>query len=339
MKHIIEDWQQDICHSALWDFYFDGLRVGVLDIETTGLDPYRNKFILGGVYDVQKHQLHQILAENQTEEPLALGEYMDVLAELDVLITYNGNHFDIPFLDTRLRKHPETTSLSCSYLYDLDLYPVLSKHSPLRRLLPNMKQKTVENYMGLWETRADEISGAESVELYHLYERTADPDAEAKILLHNNDDVRQLTRLTKAITKSDFHKAMFHIGFPVKRGPAMVTVTSIRLRQDRLEWSGEQNRLPAAYMGYDYHGWPAAGRFTGSSFELSVPIIRQSGLAVIDLEAAGLADASMPSGFCFKDYPGCASGFLVVEDTDGIKYRETNHFIIEFTKKIMEECL
>ena len=47
----------------------------------------------------------------------------------------------------------------------------------------------------------------------------------------------------------------------------------------------------------------------------------------------------MPSGFCFKDYPGCASGFLVIEDTDGIKYRETNHFIIEFTKKIMEECL
>ena len=130
MKHIIEDWQQDICHSALWDFYFDGLKVGVLDIETTGLDPYRNKFILGGVYDVKKHQLHQILAENQTEEPLALGEYMDVLAELDVLITYNGNHFDIPFLDTRLRKHPETASLSCSYLYDLDLYPVLSKHSP-----------------------------------------------------------------------------------------------------------------------------------------------------------------------------------------------------------------
>ena len=339
MKHIIEDWQQDICRSALWDFYFDGLRVGVLDIETTGLDPYRNKFILGGVYDVQEHQLHQILAENQTEEPLALGEYMDVLAELDVLITYNGNHFDIPFLDTRLRKHPETTSLSCSYLYDLDLYPVLSKHSPLRRLLPNMKQKTVENYMGLWETRADEISGAESVDLYHLYERTADPDAEAKILLHNNDDVRQLTRLTKAITKSDFHKAMFHIGFPVKRGPAMVTVTNIRLRQDRLAWSGDQNRLPAAYMGYDYHGWPAGIRFTGSGFELSVPMIRQSGLTVIDLEAAGLSDAAMPSGFCFKDYPGCASGFLVIEDAGGIKFRETNHFIIEFTKKIMEECL
>jgi len=339
MKHIIEDWQQEIFRTALWDFYFDGFRTGVLDIETTGLDPYRNKFILGGVYDVKEHRLHQILAENQKEEPQALGEYMDVLAELDVVITYNGNHFDIPFLDTRLRRHPETTSLSCSYLYDLDLYPVLSRYSPLRRLLPNMRQKTVENYMGLWDTRGDEISGAESVDLYYLYERTADPQAEAKILLHNNDDVRQLTRLTRAITKADFHKAMFHIGFPVKRGPAMVTVTKIRLLQDALICSGDQNRVPAVYRGFDYHGWPVSSRFTGSSFELSIPVIRQSGLTVIDLEAAGLADASALSGFCFSDYPGCESGFLVIEDADGIKYREINHFIKEFIKKFMEECL
>ena len=339
MKHIIEDWQQDIYHSALWDFYFGGLRAGVLDIETTGLNPSRNKFILGGVYDVKQHQIHQVLAENRDEEALALGEYMDVLADLDVLITYNGNHFDIPFLDTRLKKHPETASLSCSYLYDLDLYPVLRRYSPLRSLLPNMKQKTVENYMGLWETRADEISGAESVELYNIYESTGDSGAEAKILLHNNDDVRQLTRLTKAITKGDFHKAMHHIGFPVRSGSAMLTVTGARICRDRLEFHGEQNRMPVMYSGFSFNGWPVTSRFTGTGFELSVPVLRSSGLTVIDLQAAGLADADGSSCFCFDDYPGCASGFLVIEDADGIKYRETNHFIKAFTKKFMEECL
>lgn len=339
MKHVIEDWRQEIVQSALWDFYFDGLRIGVLDIETTGLDPSRNKFVLGGVYDVQEQKLHQVLAENREEEALALGEYMDVLADFNVVVTYNGKHFDIPFTDTRLRKHPETATLSCGYLYDLDLFQVLSRYSPIRRLVPNMKQKTVENYMGLWETRTDEISGAESVDLFNRYEMTADPEAEAKILLHNNDDVRQLTRLTKAIIKSDFHKAMFRIGFPITRGPAMVTVTGIRLKGDRLEYNGEQNRLPLIYTGYEYRGWPVSSRFTGQNFELSVPVIRQSGLAVIDLEAAGLAGSAGTSGFCFEDYPGCAGGFLVIEDADGIKYRETNHFIIEFTKKIMEECI
>ncbi|MDO5134238.1 MAG: ribonuclease H-like domain-containing protein [Eubacteriales bacterium] len=338
MKHIIEDWDQELYPSALWDFYFDGLRAGVLDIETTGLDPSRNKIILVGIYDVHVHNHKQVLAESRAEEPLALGEYMDVLADLDLLITYNGKHFDVPFTDTRLKKHPETASLSCSYLYDFDLYQVLSRYSPIRKLVPNMRQKTVENYMGLWDARADEISGAESVELYNQYEATADPDAEARILLHNNDDIRQLTRLTKAITKSDLHKAMFHIGFPVKRGPAMVTVTGIHLRSDRLDFNGEQNRMPVVYMGFDYNGWPVSSRFTGQSFEVSVPVIRQSGLTVIDLQAAGLTDRNT-TDLRFEDYPGCAGGFLVIEDETGIKYRETNHFIKEFTKKIMEECL
>ena len=315
------------------------MRAGTLDIETTGLDPSRNKFILGGVYDAQTHELHQVLAESRAEEADALAEYMDAMAELDVVITYNGRHFDIPFIDTRLKKHPEVSTLSCSYLYDLDLYQVLSGHSPIRKLVPNMRQKTVENYMGLWDTRADEISGAESVELYNRYEQTADPEADAKILLHNNDDVRQLTRLTKAITKSDFHRAMFRIGFPVKHGPAMVTVNNIRIQRDTLEYNGEQNRLPFRYMGYEMNGWPVSSRFTGENFEVSVPVIRQQGITVIDLEAAGLAgtDAPGPSGIHFEDYPGCASGFLVIEDSDGIKYRETNHFIKEFTKKLMEE--
>lgn len=338
MKHIVEEWHQNICESSLWEFYFGGMRTGSLDIETTGLDPSRNKFVLGGVYDAQICELHQVLASSRAEEADALVEYMDTLADLDVVVTYNGRHFDIPFLDTRLKKHPETSTLSCGYLYDLDLYQVLSGHSPIRKLVPNMRQKTVENYMGLWETRTDEISGAESVDLFNHYEATGDPAAEAKILLHNNDDVRQLTRLTRAITKSDFHRAMFRIGFPVKCGPALLTINNIRVRQDRLEYNGEQNRLPFRYMGYELYGWPVSSRFTGENFEVSVPVVRQKGITVIDLEAAGLAgaDAPGPSGIRFEDYPGCVGGFLVIEDTDGIRYRETNHFIKVFTKKFME---
>ena len=338
MKHIIEEWHQNICDSALWGFYFSDMRVGSLDIETTGLDPSRNKFILGGIYDGPSQRLHQVLAENRREEADALAEYMDVLSDLDVVITYNGKHFDIPFIDTRLKKHSMTSTLSCSYLYDLDLYQVLRRYSPIKSFVPNMKQKTIEDYMGLWETRTDEISGAESVDLFNHYEATADPEAEEKILLHNNDDVRQLTRLTKAITKSDFHKAMFHIGFPIKCGPMMITVNGIRIRADKLEFYGEQNRLPVIYTGFEYKGWPAASHFTGESFEISVPVLRQDGLTVIDLEAAGLSDGpAETSGIRLEDYPGCASGFLVIEDAQGIKYRETNHFIKAFSKRFMEE--
>ena len=121
----------------------------------------------------------------------------------------------------------------------------------------------------------------------------------------------------------------------------MVTVNRIRIGRDRLEYHGEQNRLPVRYMGYERNGWPVSSRFTGESFEMSVPLIRQGGLTVIDLEAAGLSDetATGSSGIRFEDYPNCASGFLVIEDESGIKYRETNHFIKVFTKKFMEEII
>ena len=94
MKHIVEEWHQNMCDSALWSFYFDGMRIGSLDIETTGLDSGRNKFVLGGVYDAQTDRLHQVLAESRAEEETALAEYMDVLSELDVVVTYNGGSYN-----------------------------------------------------------------------------------------------------------------------------------------------------------------------------------------------------------------------------------------------------
>ena len=351
MKHIVEQWTQNIYESSLWDFYFAGMRVGVIDIETTGLDPSRNKFILGGIYDVSRGEIHQILAESRAEEEAALEEYIRTADGIDVVVTYNGRHFDMPFIDRRLTS-------SCSELsrggisqtvYDLDIYLVLSGHSPMRQLVPNLKQKTVENYMGFWDTRADEISGAESVMLFDHYEATGDPEAEKKILLHNNDDIRQLTRLTKAIIKSDFHKALHKLGFPLKVGEHLLTVSKIRIDKGSLQFSGIQNRSPINYMGFEYDGQPATAVFREHSeggsgtgeFTINVPIVRQNGIAVLDLYAFGLSEAEA-SGITgtscgeFDVYPDSGSGFLVIEDRQGIRHREINHFIKAFTKRFLE---
>lgn len=309
MKHIIESWDEKIFKSALFDFYFDEMKVGVLDIETTGLNPSRNKFILGCLYDVTKGELHQVLAESRAEEPVALAEYLKLIENVDVVITFNGRHFDIPFIEKRwggcirdvvyLRREEQGPASSVSAgpaVYDLDIYQVLDKHSSLRKLLPNLKQKTVEDYMGFWMDREDEISGAESVELYNHYEATADPEAETRILLHNNDDVRQLTRLSKAITKSDFHKAMFHMGFPVKCGEHLLEVRNIKQTRNGLKVSGVQLRKPIEYMGFEFNGQPLETRFHRGEFEFTAPMVLQ----------------------------------------DEIDYRKTNEFIREFLKLLFE---
>ena len=57
---------------------------------------------------------------------------------------------------------------------------------------------------------------------------------------------------------------------------------------------------------------------------MKFPLIRESGLTVIDLESAGLDTGQ------FEKYPSCGSGFLVVEDHGNRKYMEINHFIKAF---------
>ena len=120
----------------------------------------------------------------------------------DKLIISMAAGVDLPFVEKRWRRY---SGASAALPYNLDLYLVLNGHSPIKRFVPNLKQKTVENYMGLWQSRDDEISGAESVELYNVYEKNHDPALGEKILLHNSDDILQLSRLLPVIGKSDFH--------------------------------------------------------------------------------------------------------------------------------------
>ena len=188
MKHIVRDLHENIYTSPLLDFYFEDLKMGSLDIETTGLDPVRTKFILGGLYDFAAGEFLQFFAESTDEEAEVLQAYMDRMSQLDVVVTYNGKHFDIPFVETRYRRL-FGREYDGYMPFNFDLYLLLNGHSPLRQFVPNLRQKTVESYMGLWDGRTDEISGADSVEMYYEYVRTRDPELERQILLHNSDDV------------------------------------------------------------------------------------------------------------------------------------------------------
>ena len=350
MKHLIKQYDEEIYKSAVLDFYFKDMKIGVFDIETTGLNPSNNKFILGGLYNCSEKTMHQFFAENRSEEAITLAAMMEELAKLDMVVTYNGRHFDIPFVERRRQSLANTLSYAAYanpnngaspeacrlkeladniFLpYNLDLYLVLNGHSPIKKFVPNLKQKTVENYMGLWQDRSDEISGAESVDLYNSYEKSGNPALESKILLHNSDDVLQLTRLLKAVSKSDFHKAMFHLGFPV----CGFIVEKIRFEKDCLTVTGKQGASPIDYMGFAFGDYPLQADFKSrsASFTMKFPLIRDSGLCIVDLEAAYLDNKD------FEKYPSYGSGFLVLESSSGKNYMEINCFIKTFIKTFLD---
>ncbi len=71
------------------------------DIETTGLSS-RNAgvYLIGyAVYENEKWQLRQLFAERMSDELKILKAACDLLSSYDAVVTFNGDNFDIPFIN------------------------------------------------------------------------------------------------------------------------------------------------------------------------------------------------------------------------------------------------
>lgn len=324
---------------APFSLYFEGLRFGVLDIETTGLSPQRNKLILGGLlYDdeaIGGTRLQQFFAENRAEEAEVIEAYLQALGALDCVITYNGTYFDMPFILKRAALHGIDTVGKIPA--NVDLYHILDRYSPLRSVLPNLRQKTVEIYAGISSNRKDEISGGESVVLYNKYSKTGSEDLARTILLHNSDDMLQLSKLPMITKKADVHKAMFELGFCCAERREL---SQIRINQNTLVFKGKQGGRT-----FDYAG-PATkdgrGRILFDSenktFAISVPLFEHQGMKVIDLTDLRTG-TNRPDFTVLEKYPFCGSGYLVVSYEGKNNHREINHFIKIYIENILQEGL
>ncbi|MEL7656900.1 MAG: ribonuclease H-like domain-containing protein, partial [Bacillota bacterium] len=302
---------------------------GVIDIETTGLNPDRSHFILGGlvVPDSNGKKALQLFSESKEEEASLIRSYLSELKNLDVLVNYNGDHFDLPFLNRRI-KYNHISRDELPMFQSFDLYRILDRYSTFRKLLPNLKQKTVETFLGLWTDRADEISGAESVELYHQYLKTGDPEIRKVILLHNKDDILQLSRLMKVFEKLNLHKIMFHTGFIVSHQGKKIYIQKIEINKDSILVSGFHKNIPLDYRCYQAtHEAVISGKKGG--FNLRIPLQFTKGYAYVDLDEF-LFDCT-----ALEKYPGYQSSYLLVKNVDEINYAEVNHLIKLIIKEIL----
>ncbi len=331
MYCVNENFQENFYNSNIYRFYFGDLNIGVVDIETTGLNPDRNQFILGGIVvpeNCEKKTI-QLLAESKSEEASLLRSYLNEWKDLDMVISYNGDHFDLPFISRRA-KHNRITREELPVFLSFDLYRVLNKYSQLRKLLPNLKQKTVETFLGLWSDRADEISGAESVELYHHFTRTGDPAARDTILLHNKDDLLQLSRLIKVFEKLDLHQVMFHTGFAASWKKKKAYVKKISLQKDALIVSGLHKNIDMDYRCYLISH---EAEFTAKqrNFSMKVPLHNINGYACVDLEEFPFDCSEL------EKYAGYQSGYLLIGHQSEINYVEVNHLVKLILREILKE--
>ena len=157
----------------------------VFDIETTGLNSNYCKVILIGILFNQDNKavIKQYFANTEDDEKELLLSFINDIKNYKNHITFNGLTFDIPFLNTRLKKHNIDFSLSKND--DIDILKLIRPFKE-KLSLSDCKLKTIEKYLGIY--REDTISGKESVDLYKRYSVNQDIDLKEKILLHNYED-------------------------------------------------------------------------------------------------------------------------------------------------------
>lgn len=223
MKVIRENFKLDkktleTLKSKQFNRFFNADKISIFDIETTGLYPKHDKIILiGFVHIMPGHddgELVQFFAETSDEEENILFEALRDISDTDILITFNGRSFDVPFLTTRCQKY----SIQSQNIFNLDLYQLVRNYSTLKNVIGSLSQKSMEEFMQINHLRADEISGGESINLYNEYteQESLSYKSESllnKILLHNKDDVMQLTRLISLLKYFDLNMAIEKIGF------------------------------------------------------------------------------------------------------------------------------
>lgn len=164
----------------------------IFDIETTGLSPKFCKVILIGIlYNCQdKTVIKQFFAENEDEEKELLMAFVDNIKCFKRHVTYNGLSFDIGFVNYRLKKHHIDFNLDKEDDFDIFRF-IKSFKSPLG--LEDCSLNSVETYFGIH--RDDVIDGGESVKLYKEFVKNKDPNLMDTILLHNYEDIYNLSKL------------------------------------------------------------------------------------------------------------------------------------------------
>lgn len=178
------------------------------DIETTGFSPDTcSVYLIGCIfYSEGSWLLKQFFADSTIAEGEILLHFFTMLTKYPVLIHFNGDTFDIPFIKKRANKLsvPHITNNFNS----VDIYKLVKPYKNLLEL-SNCKQKTIELLLGI--SREDKYSGAQLIEIYRNYLITGNEEAKRLLLLHNADDLKGMSALLPVLNYTRLFSGEGHI--------------------------------------------------------------------------------------------------------------------------------
>ncbi len=176
------------------------------DIETTGLSASKaNLYLIGTLsFSNEAWILTQFFAESIEDEQLLLRRFSACAAGKRLLLSFNGDRFDIPFLDRLYSQYHIQSPFAM-----LESLDILKIARPLKQFLRlgSCRLKSCEEFLGIY--REDAFSGGELIPVYYEYLKKREESLLHPLLLHNAEDLKYLPSVLPILSYSFLFSASF----------------------------------------------------------------------------------------------------------------------------------
>lgn len=149
-----------------------GVRIGCLDIETTGLSRQDSITIIG----LLTNEWMKVFVEGKN-----LSEFITWISQVDILVSFNGKRFDVPFIEKHFKMN-----LLIPHVDLLDVLHALGCSGGLKKC---------EKQAGAFNRKTEEIDGKKAIGLWEQYTSENNSDALNQLVLYNVEDILALWNL------------------------------------------------------------------------------------------------------------------------------------------------
>ena len=169
--------------------YYKPEDILLFDIETTGFAAEATMvYLIGCVYfEDGNFVAKQWFNDDGESESQIICDFMEFTKKFKYIFHYNGDGFDIPYIEKKISRY--AYDYSFSGLISIDIY---KKIKPFKKLLhlDNLKQKSIERFLGV--NRLDKYSGGDLIKVYSDFLASSNPMQKTLLIQHNYDDLEGL---------------------------------------------------------------------------------------------------------------------------------------------------
>lgn len=211
-----------------FDKDYDINKILFFDIETTGFSSDTSYLYLIGCAFFKNSSFHMIqwFSDGISEEPLLLTSFFEFAKNYQVILHYNGSGFDLPYLQRKCHQHQ--LDYSFDSLLSIDIYKRILPYKKILKL-DSLKQRSLETFLKI--KRKDVFGGGELIPIYQSYlgkkyyekltkfrrkevilpSPTESDLLLGQLLLHNEDDIRGLLRISPILNYVDLFEKPIRI--------------------------------------------------------------------------------------------------------------------------------